>query len=127
LGDASRVDPEPSGRDNTAAKKLSRENVERSGNNDDLRQLGLIDVLDYASKIWKGQELAAKAMASEAVRIIREAYEKAPSFFSDKSRKWVLGGLFYLVGIKMNAAKTQKKIARCLDTEEMTIRNSYRE
>jgi hypothetical protein len=32
-------------------------------------------------------------MASATMRIINEAYEKAPSFFWGKSGKWVLGGL----------------------------------
>ncbi len=126
MGDAASVDPKLSERDNTAAKKL-HENVDRSGNDDALRRLSLIDVLNYSSKIWKGQELVARAMASETVRIIREAREKAPSFFWGKSRKWILGGLFYLVGRKMHVTKTQKQIATCLDTDEMTIRNSYRE
>jgi transcription initiation factor TFIIIB Brf1 subunit/transcription initiation factor TFIIB len=125
LGDASRVEPKPSERDNTAAKKL--ENVDRSGNDDDLRRLTLIDVLNYASRIWKGQELVAKTIASETVKIIREAHEKQPSFFWDKSRKWLLGGLFYLIGKKTNVPKTQNQIAKCLDTGEITIRDSYRE
>jgi transcription initiation factor TFIIIB Brf1 subunit/transcription initiation factor TFIIB len=126
LGDASRVEPKPSERDNTAAKKL-RDNFDGSGNNDDLRRLTLIDVLNYASRIWKGQELVAKTITSETVRIIREAHEKEPSFFWDKSRKWLLGGLFYLIGKKTNVPKTQKQIAKCLGTDEIMIRDSYRE
>jgi transcription initiation factor TFIIIB Brf1 subunit/transcription initiation factor TFIIB len=126
LGDASGVDPKIFECANATSKKLG-ENVSRYGNDDDLRRLTLIDVLNYASKVWKGQELLAKTAASEAVRIIREAHEKVPSFFWDKSRKWLLGGLFYLIGKKMNVPKTQKQIAKCLDTDEITIRDSYRE
>ena len=126
MGDASRVELKPSERNNTADKKLG-ENFDRPGNDDDLRQLTLIDVLNYASKIWKGQELVAKTMTSETVRIIRQAHEKMPSFFANKSRKWLLGGLFYLIGKEMNVARSQKQIARSLDTDEMTIRDSYRE
>ena len=125
MGDASRVEPKPNERDNAEAKKL--ENVDRSGNIDDLRRLTLIDVLNYASKIWKGQELVAKTITSETVTIIREAHEKGPSFFRGKSRKWLLGGLFYLIGKKINVPKTQKQMAKCLGTDEITIRDSYQE
>jgi len=126
LVDASRVEPKPSEREDTASEKLGK-NVGKFANNDDLRRLSLIDVLKYASKIWRGEELVAKTMTSETVRIIREAHEKVPSFFWDKSRKWLLGGLFYLIGKKLNVAKTQKQIAKCLETDERTIRNSYQE
>jgi hypothetical protein len=126
LDDASGINLKLSEHDSTAARKLE-ENIDRSGNNDDLRRLGVADVLNYSSRIWRGQDHVAEMMTSETVRILRKAHEKTPTFFRDKSKKWVLGGLFYLVGRKMNAAKTQKHIARCLDTDEMTIKNSYRE
>jgi transcription initiation factor TFIIIB Brf1 subunit/transcription initiation factor TFIIB len=92
-----------------------------------LRQLNHTDILNHTSKIWEEQEPTAHAIASETARIINEAIEKAPSFFWGKSRKWILGGLFYLLGRRIGVAKTQKQIARCLDTDEMTIRDSYRE
>jgi hypothetical protein len=110
---------------NTVLKTLG-ENGNKSRNNDVLRRLNRIDVLNYASKIWEGQEPTAQPIASETVRIINEANEKAPSFFWGKSRKWILSGLFYLLGRRIGVAKTQKQIARCLDTNETTVRDSYR-
>ena len=126
LDDSSIINLKLSERDSTAANK-PKENIDRPGNNDDLKRLGVVDVLKYTSKIWKGQEPVAEAVTSETVRILRKAHEKCPLSFWDKSRERVLGGLFYSVGRRMNVAKTQKQIARCLDTDEMTIRNSYRE
>jgi transcription initiation factor TFIIIB Brf1 subunit/transcription initiation factor TFIIB len=64
-------------------------------------------------------------MASDATRLICEAYEKNPAFFGNRSKKWVLGGLFYLLGKKHDEPKTQKRIADILDSNEMTIRDSY--
>ena len=92
-----------------------------------MRRLGVVDVLNYSSKIWKGQEHLAEMVTTETVRILRKAHEKEPTFFQDKNKKWVLGGLFYLIGRKMNVTKTQKHIARCLNTSGATIRNSYLE
>jgi hypothetical protein len=126
LDGASRINLKLSENDSTTARKME-EGIGRSNNKDGLRPLSVAEVLNYSSRIWKGQEHVAEMMTSETVRILRKAHEKTPTFFRDKSKKWVLGGLFYLVGRKMNVAKTQKHIARCLDTDEMTIRNSYRE
>ena len=126
MGDASKIDPKLGGHDGTTVRKLE-EDIERSGNNHDLSRLGVVDVLNYSSKIWKGQEHMAEMVTSETVRLLRKAQEETPTFFQSKSKQWVLGGLFYLVGRKLNLAKTQKHIARCLDTDEMMIRNSYRE
>jgi hypothetical protein len=103
-----------------------RDNFDRSRNNDVVRRLSRVDVLNYASKIWKGQESIARAIASETIRIVGEAHEKAPSFFWGESGKWVFGGVFYLLGRRMKVARSQKQIARSLDTNEMTIRDSYR-
>jgi transcription initiation factor TFIIIB Brf1 subunit/transcription initiation factor TFIIB len=126
LGTGSSVNPKLRKRDYITVRR-PRENIDEIEISCDLRQLTLIDVLNYSTKIWKRQEPLAEAVASETVRVIRKAHAKLPSFFWSEGRKWVLGGLFYLVGRKMNAAKTQKQIARCLDTNEMTVKNSYLE
>jgi len=99
---------------------------DKSRNNYVLRRLNRVDAYFSMSNVWGGQEPAARAVASESVRIITEAYEKAASFFGSKSKEWVLGGLFYLLG-QRGVSKTQKQIARCLDTSQMTIRNSYQD
>ena len=92
-----------------------------------LKRIDHDQILGLAKVVWEGRNLVAEHMASDATRLICEAYEKNPAFFGNRSKKWVLGGLFYLVGRKMNVTRTQKHIARCLNTNEMTIRNSCRE
>jgi transcription initiation factor TFIIIB Brf1 subunit/transcription initiation factor TFIIB len=76
--------------------------------------------------MWEGQKHVAESVASEATRLISEAYERNPAFFGNKSKKWILGGLFYQFGQTLGCPRTQKQIARVLDTNEMTIRASYR-
>jgi hypothetical protein len=90
------------------------------------RRLSHADTLYWASMAWEGQKQVVESIASEATRLICGAYERNPAFFSSKSKKWILGGLFYLLGKKYREPRTQKQIARCLDTNEMTIRDSYR-
>jgi CheY-like chemotaxis protein len=91
------------------------------------RKLSDVDALCWANKTWEGQKQIAESMALKAIRLAREAYEKNPAFFESRSRKWILGGLFYLLGKRNGVAKTQKQMAQSLDTNEMTIRASYRE
>jgi hypothetical protein len=93
---------------NTALKKLE-ENADKSRNNYILRRLNRVDILKYASNVWGGQEPTARAVASETVRIITAAYEKAASFFGSKSKEWVLGCLFYLLGQKGACQKHRSK------------------
>jgi transcription initiation factor TFIIIB Brf1 subunit/transcription initiation factor TFIIB len=109
----------------SAARSELGEKTNNGQGNNVLKRPDRTAILSYASRIWEGQESIARAMTSEAVRIISEAYEKTPSFFCGRSRKWVLGGLFYLLGQKRKEPKTQKQIARILDTNETTVRNSY--
>jgi transcription initiation factor TFIIIB Brf1 subunit/transcription initiation factor TFIIB len=65
-------------------------------------------------------------IASEALTIIRKKYETDPTFFSGKSSKGIIGGLFYLLGQRFGNFKTQRQIATSLNTTEITIRASYR-
>lgn len=91
------------------------------------RRLSHDDALYWANKTWEDQRQVVESMASKAIRLVFEAYEENPAFFGSRSRKWILGGLFYLLGQRNGVARTQKQIAKSLDTNEMTIRTSYRE
>jgi transcription initiation factor TFIIIB Brf1 subunit/transcription initiation factor TFIIB len=75
------------------------------------RRLSYDDILDCSLKTWTEQEQVAKSVATEAMTIICEAYEKNPAFLGSKSKKWILGGLFYLFGQRCGHPKTQKQIA----------------
>jgi len=91
------------------------------------RRLSHTEVLFWANTMWEDQKQAAESIASRATRLICKAYERNPAFFESKSKKWILGGLFYLLARGHGQPKTQKQIAKTLDTNEMTIRASYRE
>ena len=83
-------------------------------------------VLLYASKLWE-DKLTSELIASETSKIIKAVYKKKSAFFSGKSAKGVLSGIFYLLGIKNKVKKTQRDIARSLNTNDVTVRDSYRE
>jgi len=92
-----------------------------------LSRIGQESILSFAQKIWRNQHSAAEKIASEALNVICETYQTNPAFFSGKSAKGIVGGLFYLLGHRYSKVKTQKEIARSLNATEMTIRASYRE
>jgi hypothetical protein len=107
-----------SDREKLVSRRSSKQIISRRLNSD--------AILACSLSTWKGQEQIAKSVATDAMTIICQAYERKPAFLGSKSKKWILGGLFYLLGRKYGAPRTQKQIARCLDTNEMTIRDSYR-
>ena len=92
----------------------------------DLKRFSSKTVLLFAHKVWK-DETVAELIATETSEIINTVYNKRHLFFSGKSAKGVLSGIFYLLGRKNNAKKTQREIARSLNTNDVTIRDSYRE
>jgi transcription initiation factor TFIIIB Brf1 subunit/transcription initiation factor TFIIB len=92
-----------------------------------LNRIGKEEILSLAQKIWPSQDKVAAEIASEALAIIREKYETDPTFFSGKSTKRILGGLFYLLGQRYGNLRTQREIAISLSTTEVTMRASCRE
>ena len=48
-------------------------------------------------------------------------------FFNGKSSKFIVGGLFYLLGFRHNAIKKQRELADRLETNDVTIRVAYRQ
>jgi transcription initiation factor TFIIIB Brf1 subunit/transcription initiation factor TFIIB len=65
-------------------------------------------------------------IASEALNVINETCQRDPTPFSRKSEKGIVGGLFYLLGYRCGSIKTQREIARSLNTTEITIGASCR-
>lgn len=84
-------------------------------------------IVASAHKIWQDQPLTAEAVASEALRIVDLAHRRNSIFFSGKSKRGIIGGLFYCLGSRLSPFKTQKEIARSLGTTEMTVRASSRD
>ena len=91
-----------------------------------LSRIGQESILSFAQEIWRDQHSVAAKITSEALNVICETYQTNPAFFSGKSAKGILGGLFYLLGYRFSMVKTQKEIARSLNATDMTIRASYR-
>ena len=103
----------------TTMNKIERNHI--------LSRIGQESILSFAQKIWRNQHSAAEKIALEALNVICETYQTNPAFFSGKSAKGIVGGLFYLLGHRYSKVKTQKEIARSLNATEMTVRASYRE
>jgi transcription initiation factor TFIIIB Brf1 subunit/transcription initiation factor TFIIB len=69
----------------------------------------------------------AEKISLEAFEIMAKASASSFIFFNGKSSKNILGGLFYLLGLRFVCVKTQKEIAVQLGTTDVTIRVSYRD
>jgi hypothetical protein len=93
--------------------------------------LSIIKRISY-SKISKaatevfGYQSTSDKIAHEAFEVLTKTSEKNRSFFMGKSSRAILGGLFYLLGIRHNVVKTQKEVAVNLGTTDVTVRDSYR-
>jgi transcription initiation factor TFIIIB Brf1 subunit/transcription initiation factor TFIIB len=58
--------------------------------------------------------------------VIHETRQTDPTLFKRKSERGIVGGLFYLLGHRYGSVKTQREIARSLNTTEITIGASCR-
>jgi hypothetical protein len=83
------------------------------------------EVIATAKTVWSDQIIAEKIAAS-ALEIIAIASKSNSAFFSGKSSRGLIGGLFYLLGFRYDAVKKQKELAAKLGTTDVTIRVSYR-
>ncbi len=92
----------------------------------DGKRLSSKKVLLSASNIWRDQA-KAELIASKASHIIKQTYKVRPIFFGGKSEKRLLSGIFYILSIKNGTKKTQKEIAHSLNTNVVTVRDSYRD
>ena len=98
-------------------------NVEQ---NNGLERFSRNQVLSYSSVVWEDKQPLAKLIAAETSKIIQTVNKRRPTFFSGKSEKCLLSGIFYLLSLKNKAMKTQREIARSLNTTDVTVRASYR-
>jgi transcription initiation factor TFIIIB Brf1 subunit/transcription initiation factor TFIIB len=80
--------------------------------------------MSAARAVWVDQEVADD-IATNALQILAQASRANLRFFNGKHPKCVLGGLFYILGFRFNAAKTQREIADFLCTTEVSVRKSY--
>jgi transcription initiation factor TFIIIB Brf1 subunit/transcription initiation factor TFIIB len=90
-----------------------------------LRRISVDEVFAAANTLWLDKSIAA-TIASSALQIINQTYTRRFEFFSGRSSKYLVGGLFFLLGYRYCAIKKQKELAHQLGTTEVTIRLSYR-
>jgi len=82
-------------------------------------------IFHAASRVWTNEKTANK-IALNALEITNRTYRRNLSFFNAKTSKSLISGLFYLLGYRHEAVKTQKEVAKKLGTTEVTVRASYR-
>jgi hypothetical protein len=78
-----------------------------------------------ARAVWVNQE-TADAIASNALQLMAQASSANLKFFNAKKPKCILSGLFYILGFRFSAVKTQREIADLLCTTEVSVRKSYK-
>ena len=83
------------------------------------------EVVAAAKSVWS-EQVTAEKIAANALEIIANAYKSRFAFFSGKSSRGLIGGLFYLLGFRYDVVKKQKELAEKLGTTDVTIRTSYR-
>ena len=91
-----------------------------------LKRISLEKVLAAAQIVWLDKSVADE-VALDAVDIVNRTYTRKFSFFNGKSFKCLVGGLFYLLGFKHGAKRSQTELADKLGTTDVTIRTSYRQ
>ena len=79
-----------------------------------------------ARLVWHDKSVADK-IALDATKTSVQICEQKRLFFNGKSSKFIVGGLFYLLGFRYGATKKQKEIAEQLGTNVITVRDSYRQ
>ena len=78
-----------------------------------------------ARAVWENPKIADK-IAADALHVLAAASKLNLRFFNGKAPKCLLGGLFYLLGFRHGAVRTQREIADFLCTTEASVRTSYK-
>jgi len=76
-----------------------------------------------ARAVWVDEEIADD-IAKNALQILADTSKLNLRFFCGKAPKCILGGLFYILGFRFKAIKTQKEIADFLCTTEVSVAKS---
>jgi hypothetical protein len=91
-----------------------------------LKRLKSEEVFAYAHAVWP-DNLVAELVGLNAVETIDKVCAGRFMFFTGKSVKSILGGLFYLLGYRVGSPRKQRIIATTLETTDVTIRTAYKE
>ena len=90
-----------------------------------LKRIPLSEVSIAAQAIWPEKNVSEE-IASEVTKILNQTYKRKFVFFNGKSYRYLVGGLFYLLGYRYNVVKRQRELASALGTSDVTIRKAYR-
>ena len=90
------------------------------------RRISQEEVTIAAQLIWSDKTIAKK-VTLDALDTLNRTHKRNFVFFNGKSSKYIVGGLFYLLGYRYNALKKQRELADQLNTTDVTIRASYRQ
>lgn len=83
------------------------------------------EVLKMSHFIWDDNKELGRKIGLEASRIVEETYHMNPTIFCGKSRKVILGGLFYLMGFLYGCRKKQYEISKKINCSSTnSIHNS---
>jgi transcription initiation factor TFIIIB Brf1 subunit/transcription initiation factor TFIIB len=80
---------------------------------------------EAARAVWVNQE-TADTITSNSLQIMAQASRANLKFFHARKPKCTLSGLFYILGFRFRAEKTQREIADLLCTTEVSVRKSYK-
>lgn len=89
------------------------------------RRISFEEVSSAAHAVWSDASVADK-VALDASKTINQICKRKHLFVNGKSSKFIVGGLFYLLGFRHNAIKKQRELADHLETNDVTIRIAYR-
>lgn len=90
------------------------------------KRISFEEVLATAHTVWSNESIADQ-VALDASKIINQISKRKHLFFNGKSSKFIVGGLFYLLGFRHDAIKKQRELADKLGTNDVTIRTAYRQ
>jgi hypothetical protein len=76
-----------------------------------------------ARAVWVDEEIADD-ISKNALQILADTSKLNLRFFCGKAPKCILGGLFYILGFRFKAIKTQREIADFLCTTEVSVAKS---
>ncbi|MCW4009389.1 MAG: hypothetical protein NWF05_02055 [Candidatus Bathyarchaeota archaeon] len=91
-----------------------------------LRRIPLKEISVAASTVWSDKATASK-VALDADEIISRTYKRKFAFFTGKSSKCLVSGLFYILGFRYDAVVKQRALADKMGTSDVTIRASYKQ
>jgi hypothetical protein len=89
------------------------------------KRITLNEINAAAHTIWEDKS-TADAIAMETYKILNKSYQRKFAFFNGRSSRFLVGGLFYLLGFRYDSEVRQIVLAGHLGTSDTTIRLSYR-